>query len=233
MSLGHGAVSELALGEDDGSSGSGAITGTSVVSGFGAVQAVGKKSVSGSASVSGFGSVIATGPVPVTVPILIRCPYLTTDTIGVKTVQLYEIIAGVLTAIGSPITTGFSAIPNITNGWQVLVDVEPNEAFGDVAAIAVFSNINTTESAATEANRPPTSVPTDLVQCAVSKFLSTDTIGTPGYQIYDEDGAAIGSHVTAGILAIPGVTNGYVALVSLPPDVSNNYQFQGRIVWDG
>lgn len=168
---------------------------------------------------------------PNVVSILMRCPYLSTDTIGTKSVQLYGIVAGVLTAIGSAITTGFYAIPNVTNGWNVLLQVTPNGAFGDFAGIAVFSNINGSEKAAVEVYSPPTSSPSALVQCKIAPFRAADTIGTPGYQLYSSTGAAIGSRVTAGILPVSGVTNGYVARISLTPDALKG--FQGSVLWDG
>lgn len=166
-----------------------------------------------------------------TVDILVRCPYVPTDTLGTKTVQVYDIQGGVLTAVGGAVTTGFSAIPNVTNGWTVKLALEPNGAYGDFAGIAVFSNINGSGKAAVELYSPPSEDPASLVQCKIAPFRESDTIGTPGYQLYDSSGSTVGSHVTAGILAISGVTNGYVTKLTLTPDANNG--FQGSILWDG
>lgn len=163
--------------------------------------------------------------------ILVRAPYLSTDTIGTKSVQVYDIESGVLTAVGSAQTSGFSAVPNIANGWNVTIPVVPNGDHGDFAGIAVFSNINGTSKAAVELYSPPTSAPAILVQCKIAPFSSLDTIGTPGYRLYDSVGSAIGAHETSGILAITGITNGYVTKLTLTPDGALG--FQGSIVWDG
>ena len=165
------------------------------------------------------------------VTVLVRAPYLTTDTLGTKTVQLYAIQSDILTAIGSAITTGFIAIPNVTNGWWIALSAVPNGAFGDFAGIAVFGNINGSNAAAVEVYSPPTLPPSSLVVCKVAPYLTTDTITTPGYQLYDAAGSAVGSHVTGGIVAIPGVTNGYCANIALTPDANSGAQL--GILWDG
>lgn len=166
------------------------------------------------------------------VQILLRAPYLSTDTLGTKTVQLFHIVAGVLTAATAEITTGFTAIPNISNGWWVLVEVAPNGANGEFSGIAVFSNINGSSKAAIEAYSPPNSTPSAFITHKIAPFLTTDTIATPGYQLYALNGAAFGSRVTAGILSISGVTNGYVARLSLSANTLRGGVHHG-ILWDG
>lgn len=46
-------------------------------------------------------------------------PFFTTDTITAAGFQLYRYVAGTLTADGSHVTTGISAIPSLTNGYAV------------------------------------------------------------------------------------------------------------------
>jgi len=166
------------------------------------------------------------------VSILLRAPYLSTDTLGTKTVQLFHIVGGVLTAATVAITTGFVAIPNVSNGWWVLVDVTPNGSNGEFSGIAVFSNINGTGKAAVEAYSAPTVSPSTFVTHKIAPFLSTDTITAPGYQLYSRNGAAFGSRVTADILAISGVTNGYVARISVPANTPAGGAHYG-LLWDG
>lgn len=165
------------------------------------------------------------------VTILIRAPYLTTDSIGTKQFRLYTVVGGVQTAVGGLVTTGFTAIPNITNGWRVKVRVAPNGSYGDFYGFAVFENINGSGKRAVCVNSPPTSTPLSLNVCRVAPFLAIDPIGTPGYQVYDADGNTVGSHTTSGIASISGVTNGYAANITLTPDATNG--FQGDITWDG
>ena len=166
------------------------------------------------------------------VSVMIRAPYLSTDTLGTKTVQLFHIVGGALVAATLPITTGFTAIPSVSNGWWVLIDVTPNGGNGEFSGIAVFSNINGTGKAAVEAYSAPTVAPGTLVAHKIAPFLSTDTITTPGYQLYSRNGAAYGSHVTSGILAISGVTNGYVARVSVSANTPAGGAHYGML-WDG
>lgn len=166
------------------------------------------------------------------VSILLRAPYLSTDTLGTKTVQLFHDVAGVLTAATAEITTGFLAIPNIINGWWVRVEVAPNGINGEFSGIAVFSNINGSGKAAVEAYSAPTSVPSAFVSHKIAPFLTADTVVTPGYQLYGQNGAAVGSRVTAGILAISGITNGYVARISVAANTSPGGAHYG-LLWDG
>jgi hypothetical protein len=165
-----------------------------------------------------------------TITVWIRAPYLATDSIITHSCQLYDISAGSVSAIGSAITAGFMAIPNIPNGYVLKTDVVPNGSFGDFFAIAVFSNINGSQKAAVEVYSPPTAEPTALEIIKVAPFLSTDTLGTVGYQLYDENMAAVGSRVTANIASITGVTNGRAAKLSLTPDSRGGANY--TILWD-
>lgn len=145
--------------------------------------------------------------------------------------QPYEFISGTLTAHGSSITTGFwLSTYNIPNSWYVELALPSNYAFGDLGYLAVFPNINGT-SRAVEVNRGPTSTPTTCKQVWIAPFRPSDTITTPGYQLQKIDGTNSGGHVTTGIQAIPGVTNGYAAEISWTPDVNDGVQFAG--FWDG
>lgn len=164
--------------------------------------------------------------------VLLRAPYLSTDALGTKTVQLFHIVGGALVAATAAITTGFTAIPNIANGWWVLVNVPTNDANGGFSGIAVFSNINGSGKAAIEVYIPPLTEPTQFVAHKIAPFLVTDVITSPGYQLYALNGTAFGSRVTAGILGISGVTNGYVARLSLAPNTGSGGVHYG-IVWDG
>ncbi len=208
--------------------GSGAITVTGLTNGTPYTFTVHATNLNGNSAESGSSNSVTPAAV---VSILVRAPYLSSDALGAKTFQVYEILAGVLTAVGGAVTSGFTAIPNITNGWWVDVSVIPNGAYGDFAGIAVFSNINGSGKAAVELYSPPTSTPTSLVIDKIAPYLSTDTISTPGYQLYDITGNVSGSHVTAGILAISGITNGYVTKLTLTPDANHGAQY--GILWDG
>ena len=73
------------------------------------------------------------------------------------------------------------------------------------------------------------------VICKIAPFFSTDTITTPGYQLYKyavgaTSPTADGSHVTANINAIPGQVNGYSAFPACTLDTDGGYR--GLIVWD-
>jgi hypothetical protein len=165
------------------------------------------------------------------VAMLVRAPYLSTDLIGTKQFRIYTVVAGVQSAVGGLVTTGFNTIPNVANGWMVRVQAAPNGSYGDFYGIAVFENINGSAKRAVELYSPPTSTPLALNVCKRAPFLATDPISTPGYQVYDANGAAVGSHVTTNIAPISGVTNGYAANITLSPDATKG--FQGCIVWDG
>lgn len=179
-------------------------------------------------------------PTPVNLPlptsgitILVRAPYLTSDTVGTKTFTVYEIDAGVLTAV-TVSASKFTAIPNITNGWWLVFQVAANGAFGDFAGIVVFDNINGAGKAAVEVYSPPTSIPSNIILDKVAPYLASDTIATPGYQLYTVSGldvVASGSHVTTGIVSITGITNGNAARLVLTPGANNGAQM--TILWDG
>jgi hypothetical protein len=70
----------------------------------------------------------------------------------------------------------------------------------------------------------------------LAPFFSTDTITTPGCQLYRESGGALvadGPHVTAGIQAVSNITNGYcVALTSANLTLDADGGYRGVIVWD-
>lgn len=182
----------------------------------------------GSLSLAGLPAVVTNDEV---VSTLVRTPYTTSDVIGTKVYQLYEIDSGALVAVGSPQTVGFWQWVEITNCWYARVDCAPNGDFGDANYVAVFTDINVSEAAAVEVYHPSTRLPTELVKYKVAPFPSSATITTPGFQLKDIDGNLVGSHVTAGILAIPGVVNGYVTELVLTPDSYHGAQFGIR--WDG
>lgn len=163
------------------------------------------------------------------VSILVLAPYLTTDTVPATPIyQIYDFNGN---AVGGAATTGFTAISSITNGYWVLISVTPNGSFGDFAGIAVFTGINTSQAAAVELYSPPTTSPSSLVICKIAPFMFGDTLGTPGYQLYDTTGAAYSGHVTGStIWTIPGVTNGRAVKLTLPVGANNGAQF--GIDWD-
>ena len=130
------------------------------------------------------------------VALLRRCPFLTTDTLGTKSYQLQEITGGAVANIGSAVTTGFSQSGNITNAWYAKIVMAPNASAGQVAAIAVFSNINGTGKDAIEVNRGATTTPASIVQCKLSKFLQSDVLGTAPAQTLTL-GATTGLNISA------------------------------------
>lgn len=153
-----------------------------------------------------------------------RTPYLTTDTLGTKSVTVYD-ADGVLVSSSA----SFIDIGDITNAWWVEITVTPNGAYGDFYGYGVFANVNSA-NAAIELYYPPTTAPASLVICKLSKFLVSDTIGTPGYKLYTPS-SGYGSTVTTGIVAVSGVTNKYAAKITLTPDT--NYGAVRGMKWIG
>lgn len=112
--------------------------------------------------------------------------------------QPYQIVSGALSAIGSPVTTGFNAVPN-TKSLRVVAQLSINGSFGDVAAIGVFSGVNGTISRAIALNSPPTSLPTAFVACEIAPFTTAALIGEPVAQTLTLSSSAVGSRTfTAG-----------------------------------
>lgn len=201
----------------------------STANGVGTATGVGAAAKASVGAASGVGT--ATGLNGVALNIGVIAPYLTTDTIGTKTLQVYHFPpgGGSLVAWGSAQTTGFVAIPGITNGWMVNVSVLSDGAYGDFCGVAVFSNINGSDKRAVPLYSPPQSVPASLNLIAFEQYALSDT-PTPGYQLYDINGSAVGGHVLSGIVAVPGVTNCYAALVTTTPDA--HYGSFNFIKWD-
>jgi hypothetical protein len=170
--------------------------------------------------------------------VLVRCPYFPTDTMGTKGYNVYQIVGGALLPVGGLVTTGFMAIPNVTNGFKVLISgLSSNRPDGSFSGIVVFTGFTDSlgnTAAAIELQTPPTTNQSTVSLCKIAPFVSTDTLGSspgPGYQIYNKLGATVGAHVTSGVLAIPGVNNGRVALLTgIPADVGGG--FQGTVLWD-
>jgi hypothetical protein len=294
-----------------GSGGSSPVTVSGLTNGTSYTFTVVASNTDGSSSASGASSPPVTPQNTVT--ILVIAPYLTTDTIGTKSYQIGTISGGVLT-FGSAVTTGFTAIPNITNGWWTTVTVVPNGTYGDFTGIARFSNINGSNYRAIELYSPPTALPVNLVIDKIAPFSTSETTeapenhtvtvtiaspgvvtwtahglgagnivqftttgalptglsagvqyfvvspttntfevsltsggsaintsgsqsGThtgyagPGYQLYNADGSLNGGPVNSGIIPILLITNGYVAQLTLTPDVNNGAQL--GIEWNG
>ncbi len=150
-----------------------------------------------------------------------RAPYLTTDTIGTKSYQLYD---GDGNAVGSAVTTGFVDIGDITNAWWVLIPVTSNDNAGGFNGVIRYANINGTDYAAEELNSRPPTAQTSFIICKKAPFLTTDVVVTPQYKIYDSVAGAYGSWVTTGIWAIPSVTNGYAAKITRTADSRGGVQ---------
>ncbi len=151
-----------------------------------------------------------------------RTPYLTTDTLGTKSYQLYD---GDGNAIGSAVTTGFVDIGDITNAWWVLIPVSSNDGVGGFNGLIRYANINGSTYAAEELNSRPPTAQTSFIICKKAPFLTTDTVITPQYKIYDSAAASWGSWITAGIWAIPGgPTNGYAAKITRTADSRGGVQ---------
>lgn len=129
---------------------------------------------------------------------LIRdAPYYSGDVLpGTPSYQKYQISAGALAAVGSSITTGFNAVPNVTGGYRIVAQLTANGSFGDNAMIGVFPGINTSVSRAIPLNSPATSVPTALIYCEVAPFSSAlAQIGTAVAQTLTL-GATTGTNIT-------------------------------------
>lgn len=176
--------------------------------------------------------VASSGIVSLKIPVI--APYKSDDTIGTKTLQVYVFSGGSLVTQGSAQTTGFTALPNITNGWMVTVNVVANGGFGDFCGLAVFSNITPSSGSQNARAVPlystPRSFPSSINIVAVKQFDDADTIVTPGYQLYDIDRNAVGSHVTSGIVAPAGTSKCYATKLTLTPDAYGGTQ--NWIEWD-
>jgi len=169
-----------------GAAGAGTASASSTATG---VAAYNKPSV-GTASASSVA--VATSP---NLTIRIPVPYLATDTLGSKTYDVYDADGNVLSTAN---TLGFfdAGNGNITNCWSC--DVVYNPATdGSFAGVAVFNNINGTGKAAWPLYHPPTSVPSSVIKCDLSPFLSTDTIGSAVAQTLTLSASTVGAGRTA------------------------------------
>lgn len=157
-------------------------------------------------------------------------PFLSTDTLGTPVAQAYENDSGTMTAVGTPPTV--NTVTNITNGREAILSVPPNQADGGFAGVVRWSTgSGSPEYFCEELNIAPITTPVALVTRTVTKVcnlpLGTDISGTLGYQLMSGANAAIGSRVTAGIIATALVTgpDKFSADITLAP---GSY----FIVWD-
>lgn len=125
-------------------------------------------------------------------------PYVSGDILpGTPTYQPYTIVSGVLTALGSAITTGFNAVPNVPNGYRCVLQKAANGSFGDFAGLGVFTGINTTVNRAVAINSPAVTPPSSNVTCEIAPFRPSDTLGTVVAQTLTLSASTVGTGRTA------------------------------------